>query len=299
MGHHYVPQFYLRGFGTNGRIWAHDRERSLSFQSSVKGIANENGMYSEEIESFLANKIEAPAQSALSKIRRRERISPDERAALAQYIVFLWKRVPEGRERALQTIPGVADDVRDDITSELDAAVVANPECAERAAKLKARVAELIDDHKNNPSPELWYTSFDSQPGTRLVEALLSMNWVFMVHDQLQFLTSDNPVFFFGSEGIGNPRSELSVPLSSSIALWATRNTVPSGDFMNVAPVAVKEVNRRTAFNSTRFVYSGTNEPWVLPFVTKGNWQLTRLIPERVMPNPFRDGMRSPLTTHP
>lgn len=278
MGHHYVPQFYLRGFGSDGRIWAHDRERRISFQSSVKSVANEKGMYSEEIESFLANRIETPAISALIKVRRQENISLEERTALARYIVFLWKRVPDGRERALKIIPGVADQLHGEIAAELDAAAVANPAFADRVASLKARVAAAIDVHKSRPSPALWYSSFESEPGAQLVEALLSMNWVFISTSQLQFLTSDNPVFFFKSEGIGGQRSELSVPLSSSIALWATRSKVPSGEFVNAASVAVREVNRRTAHGSTRFVYSGTDEPWVLPFVTKGHWQLTRLI---------------------
>lgn len=279
MGHHYVPQFYLRGFGSNGRIWAHDRERRTSFQATVKGVANENGMYSEEIESFLANRIEAPAISALTKIRQREKISNDERTALARYIVFLWKRVPDGRQRAMQTIPSVADQIHREIETELDAAVAANPGFADRAASLKVRVAAAIETHKSKPSPELWYSSFESEPSVRLVESLLSMNWVYLATSELQFLTSDNPVFIFRSEGIGNRRSELSLPLSSSIALWATRSTVQSGEFMNATPVAVREINRRTAHNSTRFIYSGANDPWVLPFVTKGDWQLTRLVP--------------------
>lgn len=279
MGHHYVPQFYLRGFGSNGRIWAHDRDRKTSFETTVKGVANENGMYSEEVESFLANKIETPTISALTKIRRQEKISADDRSALARYIVFLWKRVPDGRARALKIIPDVADKVHGEIVAELDAAALTNPEFSDRAEILKARVAAAIEAHKASPSPELWYSSFESEQSMRLVDALLSMNWTFMCSTNLQFLTSDNPVFFFKSEGIGHPKSELSLPLSSSIALWATRSTVLFREFMSVAPVAVKEFNRRTAHNCTRFVYSGANESWVLPFVTKGSWQLTRLVP--------------------
>lgn len=279
MGHHYVPQFYLRGFESDGRIWAHDRERKTSFQATVKSVANENGMYSEEVESFLANRVETPAISALTKVRRQERISADERSALARYIVFLLKRVPDGRARALQSVPGAADEVHSRIAAELDAAALSNPDFYDRAESLKARVAAAIENQKMSPSPELWYSSFPTEPNARLVEALLSMNWVFMSSSKLPFLTSDNPAFFFKFEGIGNPKSELSLPLSSSTALWATRSAVQSGGFMSVAPVAVREVNRRTAHNCTRFVYSGANESWVLPFVTKGNWQLTRLVP--------------------
>ena len=103
------------------------------------------------------------------------------------------------------------------------------------------------------------------------------MNWLFLRSQADQFLTGDNPVFFFEHEGIGKPTSELTFPLSSNLALWATRLPRPSMQYLAASPAGVREINRRTAHNSVRFVYSKANEPWVLPFVLKKQWRLTRL----------------------
>ena len=50
MGHHYVPRFYLRGFAHDERIWAYDKESGRHFPTQVKSIANETGMYSDDLE---------------------------------------------------------------------------------------------------------------------------------------------------------------------------------------------------------------------------------------------------------
>ena len=64
MGHHFVPQFYLRGFTEGNTIWVYDRLGSCSFNSQPKTVANENKMYTEEIESWLTNEIEGHAHAA-------------------------------------------------------------------------------------------------------------------------------------------------------------------------------------------------------------------------------------------
>lgn len=174
-------------------------------------------------------------------------------------------------------IPAVAQELGVQIGSELDSALEAMPHLEEKVAHLKTRVATAIETHIENPSTSLWCESIDSESDHLPINALLSMNWVFLYHDTLQFLTSDNPVFFFEFEGIGSPESELTFPISSKITLWATRTPKANGTFMQATSPAVKEINRRTASNSMRWVYSERNEPWILPFATKGEWPLTRL----------------------
>lgn len=279
MGKHYIPQFYLRGFDTNDRIWAHDRQNRQSFASTVKSIANENDIYSEETESYLANRIEEPALSAISKLRSHQHIAVDERIALAKYIVTLWKRVPEARERAFRKIPEIADEVHAKIVSKLDRVAAENPNIEDRVVELKNQAEKIIARHKAKPPPEIWHESLRLKSDSKVEASLLSMNWVFLFNKNHQFLTSDNPVFFFDLEGIGRTTSELSLPLSSSVALWATRSPIASGTFLSASPATVREINRRTVSNSTRFVYSATNDSWILPFVTKGDWELTRLKP--------------------
>lgn len=278
MGHHYVPRFYLRGFESDGTIWTFDKKSGNSFPSQAKSIANETGMYSEDLESYLANEIEEPAKPALSKIRARERLVESDRLALARYLVVLWKRVPMARQRAFERMPEVATEVEANLNSELESLADLDPSKRSQVEELKRQVAETIAKHRANPPPAVWHHSIRSESGTRIIEATLSMNWTFLVSEKNQFLSGDNPVFFFEHEGIGKPTSEITLPISSTVALWASRGTAPNGRYLRAQPGAVKEINRRTAHNSVRFVYASRNEAWIKPFLDRGNWRLTRLM---------------------
>ena len=278
MGHHYVPQFYLRGFTEGDRLWVHDRETQRSFPSQPKAIANENYLYTEELEQHLANEVEDPAKGAIEAIRARVTPVGADREALARYIVALWKRVPEGRTRVIEGVPEVAASLRLKYTAELEAAADSEPTLRDRA---NARLAELnaaLDKFTREPPPEVWHHNLTRDSSPRVVESLLSMTWRFLWTDTHQFLTCDNPVFFFSHEGIGKPSSELSLPLSSSVALWANRRPSTGSNFLEARPAAVRELNRRMAVNATRFVYSKRQEGWILPFVRKRSYSLNRII---------------------
>jgi hypothetical protein len=111
----------------------------------------------------------------------------------------------------------------------------------------------------------------------RMVEAVAKMSWKFAISDDRQFLTCDNPVFFYEHEGIGRPQSELSFPISSSLALVASnRGPHLDGHFFRVAAHVVRQVNERTAHNTQRFAYAKKDEPWVMRFLLKESRKLPR-----------------------
>jgi hypothetical protein len=276
MGLHFVPRFYLSGFATTDAIWAYDKKAERAFPTRVKSIANETSMYSDEVESYLANDIEHPALPAITRIRARQPLSENQRAALAKYIIALWKRVPKARTRVLNSIPQVADEVEQELNAGIQRLVDQDPSLTERAAARRLEIAAAIEREKAAPDPKIWQQSLQSPTDHKVVDALLSMNWLFLSSSE-QFLTSDNPVFFFEHEGIGKPTSELSVPLSSSVALWATRAPCRNMQYYPIARPALREVNRRTVYNAVRFAYARTNEPWILPFTLKKDKRLTRL----------------------
>jgi hypothetical protein len=212
MGHHYVPRFYLRGFANDQVIWAFDKHLGVRFSTQVKSIANETGMYSDELEALLANQVEDPAKPALTKLRAQQHLSREERLALAKYIVVLWKRVPKARERALAKLPGVADQIQANLHAQLDELALERPDLLPKIDKWRTDVDSVIAKQRQSPSPEIWRSSILSQSGPQVVDALLSMNWVFLRSQSGQFLTGDNPVFFFEHEGIGRSNSELRYP---------------------------------------------------------------------------------------
>jgi hypothetical protein len=277
MGDHYIPQYYLRGFTNGNEIWTHDRLEKKSFPSQPKSIANTNKFYSPELERHLANSIEAPAGYAIEKIRTRSLLTDSDREALARYIVTLWQRVPEAKLRFESHIPSVVASVRSEIHEELEAAAKRFPQLFNAAEKRKTEVDKLLTAYKKEKPSRIWHESIKINSDGRLSEVILSMKWHFIKSSGAQFLTSDNPVFFFSHEGLARAASELSIPFSSSIALWATRKENHYPQYFDAKPSATREINRRTAYNATRFVYSAINEKWILPFVCKAERLLNRL----------------------
>ncbi len=278
MGHHYLPQFYLRGFADGNTVWVHDRLERRSFPSQPKSIANENKLYSDEIEQHLANDVEDPAKPAIEALRNSQALDSNQRSALAHYVVALWKRVPEGRNRVYAGVPGVAESLRQEIHAELDDAATTAPELASLAEYRKAQVSEIIEKFKKKPPPEIWHQNLSRDSSPNAVAALLSMNWCVLLSTQAEFLTSDNPVFFFQHEGIGRPTSELTVPLSSSALLWAHRLPTQGPLYLKARREAIRALNRRVVSRATRYVYSQRSETWMLPFVCKTDHMLTRLV---------------------
>ncbi|MEN9659601.1 MAG: hypothetical protein RL571_3066 [Pseudomonadota bacterium] len=166
-------------------------------------------MYTEEIEQYLANAVEDPAKSAIEKIRDRKPLTEDDRRALANYVIALWKRVPEGRTRIAERMPKVAAEVRSNLHGELSAAVTADPRLAALAQSQKEQVNRIIAAYESAPTPNIWQQSLGKESSARVIDSLLSMEWRFLYSDREQFITCDNPVFFFPHEGIGKPTSEL------------------------------------------------------------------------------------------
>ncbi|MEO8384617.1 MAG: DUF4238 domain-containing protein [Betaproteobacteria bacterium] len=276
MGNHYIPQYYLRGFEQMGRIWVFDSRSGHTFESQAKSIANENDMYPKELEELLANDIEAPANGVLSRLRDFQAPTETDKALLAKYMFVLWKRVPKGRARARKQTAKVADQVHLELQTELDALAKSDPSKAKVVTEGKARIAEVIERRKLGDNSDIWHLAIpDASP--RILDAMLSMHWVYLYHDTLQFLTCDNPVCFFEREGLASPKAELLFPISSAIALLATRTRQFTDEFISAKPAGVKEMNRRIAKNAERFVYFKKNEPWIEPFITKGDWRISRV----------------------
>lgn len=280
MGDHYVPRYYLRGFTPAGRdvLWAYDKSEKRKFKTTTKNIANENNFYSAEVEQYLANEIEGPANPVLKGIREKNRPTDEERVLLTNYLVVMLKRVPQGKQLFKNTAPAVAQKMSARYNAELDIAALAEPDNADFIKKRRLEIATILQRYSEEPPKDIWLDLIPPELSPRVVEVIGNMTWTFLTFEQEPlFLTSDNPVFYFQSMGIGSRESEISFPISCHITLLATWKSDFREDFIAISKQLVKEINRRTAQNATRYVYGGYDEHWVLPFVTKGKWQLNRI----------------------
>src|SRR3990172_10533671 len=89
--HHYLPQFYLKGFSRDDHLWIYDRYKKEFREQTPKNLAvakdyytviDTNGNKNTDIEKFFSV-IEGKASAVIKKVERRDLITDKERDILA------------------------------------------------------------------------------------------------------------------------------------------------------------------------------------------------------------------------
>jgi len=278
MGTHYIPQYYLKGFTEpeSNSLWTYEKGSGRKFRTQIKNLATITNFYPPHVESSLANETERPANKVIDKIRNRDQIDKDEKKILAEYMAVMWKRVPTAKERLKRMAPDVTQKLSNKYDQELNMIATQEPHNAELIEKRRTEFKEILNRYSKDPPEEVWLETIDPKKTPLMVEAMASMVWTFLTFDDKpNFLTCDNPVFIFSDIGVAKQESELSFPLSSNISLWATWKESSQQDYIrSTTAAAVKEINRRTAANASKYIFSGSNEHWIEPFIKKGRWKL-------------------------
>ena len=281
MGKHYIPRYYLSGFTQDSKpplIWVYKKGSSRKFATQIKNVAHETHYHPDNFERYLAIEIEAPANIALRKIRERKIITAKDKIALCNYMVVLWKGVPEGKKRLKERAPKVSDGIRKKLFEEIEELKIKNPSKANSLEKRRLKIEDILEKLKDDFPEDIWRSVIPPEMTPRMSEALSKMTWRFFVCEEPNaFLTNDNPVFIFRHIGIGNKYSELTFPISSYIALQATWRLLEEGYYPANNQV-VKEINRRTASIATRYIYFSKKRDWVITLAKKKEHRLTHII---------------------
>ncbi|MCS4229828.1 uncharacterized protein DUF4238 [Stenotrophomonas maltophilia] len=264
MGEHYLPKHYLKAFAFNERLWVHDLKEGRTRRGQPKSEANVQGLWPAEIETHLANKVEGPAQGILDRVRKLQTIDESERVTLAEYFLNMWKRVPASKERTAAHLPKLALEHKRAYLSQIDGYAADGSLSTNEADKVRQNISNIIGSIVAGPPDHYWHHQIREGASPRMMAGLLTMDWTFMVSSTEPFLTCDDPLFFFTDIGIARPNSELSIPLSSSVTLVAHRQGTLRSHFKDARSNTVIQLNRRTAFNAKRFLYSEHHVPWAL-----------------------------------
>lgn len=280
IGNHYVPQKYLQGFASPSKlnsIWRYEKGRHKPVFAAIKKFAQEKGFYSDETETYLSTQIEGPANPVIDKIRRREMISPEEKAILANYMATMLKRVPRSQQRfkvsARQLIPSVFG-VFEAALARRDAENPSDP----NLPRWKEELTRLRRNYESSVPREIWYKIMRPSRTPLMLFALNAMKWRFLECDgDHNFLTCDNPVFYFTNIGMQPPYGEVSFPISLNITLWANWREERRQGFIPANKHVVHEINCRTVMNATRYVFYKSDEQWVSDLVNMGELPLNLL----------------------
>lgn len=281
MGQHYVPRHYLRGFEVPdqpGMIWTYDKTAKTSRCLPIKSVAQESGYYEEADETALANQIEGPALHSLVALRRQERVDDDGRIRLAIYVASLMTRVPRRRAKGLELLPealqSTVSKYREILNQWADSPKVDTSLVAQWLTEIEMIERKFAVD----PPPEVMNQIRSPWPSLRYVRVIDAMTWRIIGSDSVNFVTSDNPAYFFEAYGIGTPEAEVCCPLAPDVALHMSRQGEPRGlRFVRGRKYLVKEINRRVATGAERFVFGAEAAPWLKGVCDKAKPYLSRI----------------------
>ncbi|MCL6601285.1 MAG: DUF4238 domain-containing protein [Paenibacillus sp.] len=290
--HHYVSQSYLKAWANNhNRIWTYRTLVSHSSvpewsQSSIKSIANHQHLFtrsivgddSDEIEIWMDQEIESPAQIALSKVRTDDSLSKHEWEQLLRFVALQDIRNPERYieqlERWKLDMPTIIEKAMQTALSKM------------KADSSKGRIPTDKDngDIKLIPIRVTKEIGTESELGHLKTEVLLGRGvWLFSIRHlltatykvlnehtwsilrapgELHWITSDNPLvrlnyYENGSYdfkgGWGNEGTEIFFPLSPELLLYTqVGNKVKMN---NVTRVLARTLNRFIAENAHRHIF--------------------------------------------
>lgn len=285
--HHAQPEFYLRGFCQPGadRVWVYDFEateprcvgvENASVERYRYSVTRKDGSRDNSLEDWIAD-TESKAAPILKKLIAGDNISLQERADFASFMALMHVRTDSARELYAQMIAGRMQ-IEAYATAKHDRAFMQLMEGFQKqhgtmtAEKIEQVRQALID-------PKGFVISVNKEATLSALIAhddflpiFLEMEWsVVISKEPYYFVTSDNPLSHHVHEkhrnpmvpsGFLHPKAEVSLPLSSSACLIATRHrTIPARSAAK--PEFTKTMNRERAVFARRYLYGPRLDPGV------------------------------------
>ena len=174
------------------------------FPTQVKSVGNITNFYSDDVEQYLADIIENPANKVIEKIRNREQITESEKEILAEYMAVMFKRVPRGLERLTEMAPSISTNLYKEISANLLQIAEKEPEKRNIVNLRLSEIEKILEKYAKNPPKEIWLENIPPGRSPQVVAALVGMKWRFLViENSMNFIASDNPFFYFTSIGVG------------------------------------------------------------------------------------------------
>jgi len=270
---HYVPAYYLSGFinPATQKIYMYFKSSKKVVPTTVQSAANELHYWSDDIETYLANEVENPANLVIEKIRNFQSITIQDKWQVARYIVSMLKRVPDGRERILSNAPEVLKQMMEKMKIDLEEAKTANPSEGSRIDKLLEQVDNPPPDFYEKIPKEAWEQVLSPELTIESVGKIHEMRWVFF-KSQLDrdFLTSDNPVVYTRANGIRPPAGELFFPISRNITLWASWNMEwVEGKYYPAQRNIIDLFNYWIVYSATDYIFYSGHKNWIQALIKK------------------------------
>ncbi|MCD4699990.1 MAG: DUF4238 domain-containing protein [Phycisphaerae bacterium] len=263
--HHYLPQFYLRGFSVNGRqIYQIEKDSSRGYLCSIEDAAAIRDYYEldypgakdpQSVEKRLAE-IENRHSDVLRQIIENGSISPDVHARLVEFVSLMRLRVPAVKAYIEKFLRQMVRSTT--VIMERNGMLPPAPEVLPEVLKVD-EVQIVIANWK------CLEEMFVLAANPKILKILASMQpRIFHVPAGAMLLTCDQPVAIYHPEaspndpygiGIVHAHTEISFPLSSQVLLHLCWDTSVSENRL-LTSAEVDEFNRRTIIMADSLIFA-------------------------------------------
>jgi Protein of unknown function (DUF4238) len=272
--HHFIPQFYQRGFSPDrGRkIWVYQKS-SKPRHRSVRSVGRQIDLYAfrrggqvdfGSVEKALAL-LDDQAAKIIQKLEEGRQIGDRDRTRLCRFVSVLWRRTPKHKDHVNKTAAGLVPSVFAPLDLLSDRMT---PEVRTEVERLRKEYAEKPPD---------FVFAHNVLRDSVFEKVMYSMDWVFFRPSPgKEFFTSDDPVMFSKGPGLGSPEALIAFPLSRKLFLQCMRKSTWCNNFHELARDQVDYFNLCTVKNAHEHLFASQNSEDIRRIVEEslGAWSI-------------------------
>jgi hypothetical protein len=222
--HHYVPQFYQRGFvaDASSRIWVYQKALAPG-RYGVKKTGMKIDLYAYRdrdgqtdfgsVERQLAT-IDDQAAKIIQKLGRGKPLTDKDRLRLSRFVSIMWRRTPKHMTQVNKTARELMPKVLEPFDGMKD----------RLSLEARADLERIRQEYIDNPPDFLFPQNVLRES---VFEGLMSkMDWAFFkASPDKEFLTCDDPTRFSSDSGLGHKDATIAFPLSRTLLLQCKWNS--------------------------------------------------------------------------
>jgi hypothetical protein len=271
--HHFVPQFYQRGFSVPGdshKVWVYERGikprrrsvRSTGMEIDLYAIQDSQGITDFATVERELGLLDNHAARLIQRIEKRDRITQKDRRLLCRFVSVMWRRTPKHKAKVKE----LAKKYMPQVFEPIEQLEFLTPETREELKQIRQRYSE-------NPPSFLFPQHVLRQ--SEFEEVMYGMDWGFFEAQNSEFLTSDDPVMFSKGSGLGSADAVIGFPLSKKLFVQCMWKSVYQNGFHVLPRENVEYFNSSTIKSAHKRVYASLNSPAIQVAVDNelGTWE--------------------------
>lgn len=310
--HHYLPEFYLRGFSRDGkRLFVYDIPSGKLRQQAPEGTGVEKYFYAVETEDDpkdagaeqVLSLVEGLAAPAIEKARARESIGADGDDAIRAFVGFMAVRTPAARAVKRYLLDKLA---REDLLTRLGSAegwsefAEQEPDAAREIGGVDG-LKELLNSEDYTIDPgQNYVVSSRFEQALDLTNNLARFSMGFLHSpDNKAFITCDCPVLFAYPAGFTPDyesaelpdEAQVIAPLAQDLCAVFEMRDIDQQHF-DVERETIRRFNLTIAAHGRRYVIGPDRRLVASLARSRGRIPLRRLVPDEVgryLPDDLRD----------